>query len=681
MGGVRGDRGRGRSARPARRGHDGPHRFGAARDRARDVSAARDGPGYEGGPGPRGVAVRVSGSGGGGRGTGRADRRAAPDELRGCGSGRPLDPASGRDRARVAAARLGRGWCGGRRRTRRERFSGTSSGRPRGCGARRTGPGICSGRARRTRSSSSGASATRGSSPRSSPTSRAPWRRRRGRRNDWYGMPSRRRFLPWRGRDRDRRLAVSGGRGPVTRPRPRRSAPRRASCWPSAAPKSTRQYAALAYARKSLELADTPEARRFAVEVLWRGPVARILDPEKAVEGLTASGTVPLGLEPVFSPDSSWFALQNDASGRILLFSSDGAATRVLPRPPDGNAQALAFGPRSDVLITGGGGTSLRFLSLPDLHETGASSWAASDSKAWVSGERLMTVTRMSREGMGQVLRAWPFPGGEPETLATGDWTGPYRQDRPGWQVARGCAGSGALPSPDRRTVPVAEMGSRKPRGRSGLGQLPWFPSPRGGRRYVGQVREHSDLVLAGECAAGHDREAGGGSDGIAPGHRSPGTLPGRIRGDRARLLWDLHDPPDAEPLVLSGNRVREERGGCFRSTRAVARHQQHVQSPILASRLPLDAQTARHAHEHLGPRVHTGSPLVVFVCDRPPCSAVRDESSRRGFPRPAAGDLLLLRRSAPRERSSPREHLAGLETGPERRPGPALHHPGRPGA
>ena len=35
--------------------------------------------------------------------------------------------------------------------------------------------------------------------------------------------------------------------------------------------------AALAYARKSLEVADTAEARRLALEALWRGPTVRVL--------------------------------------------------------------------------------------------------------------------------------------------------------------------------------------------------------------------------------------------------------------------------------------------------------------------------------------------------------------------------------------------------------------------
>ena len=48
--------------------------------------------------------------------------------------------------------------------------------------------------------------------------------------------------------------------------------------------------AALAYVRKSLELTDTPEARRFAVEVLWRGPVARILSPDRCESAAPPGG-------------------------------------------------------------------------------------------------------------------------------------------------------------------------------------------------------------------------------------------------------------------------------------------------------------------------------------------------------------------------------------------------------
>ena len=70
--------------------------------------------------------------------------------------------------------------------------------------------------------------------------------------------------------------------------------------------------AALAYARKSLEIADTPAARAFAVEALWRSPSARVLP-------------VPNGgtWRAAWSPDGHRLAA-NTFSEYVLLFPEDG---------------------------------------------------------------------------------------------------------------------------------------------------------------------------------------------------------------------------------------------------------------------------------------------------------------------------------------------------------------------
>ncbi len=60
----------------------------------------------------------------------------------------------------------------------------------------------------------------------------------------------------------------------------------------------THPTGALAWARASLELIDTPEGRIFASRALSRGPVARLLDPEEAVHSVS------------FSPDGEWAALE-----------------------------------------------------------------------------------------------------------------------------------------------------------------------------------------------------------------------------------------------------------------------------------------------------------------------------------------------------------------------------------
>jgi hypothetical protein len=90
---------------------------------------------------------------------------------------------------------------------------------------------------------------------------------------------------------------------------------------------------ALAYARRSLEIADTPEGRLRVVEILWRGPIARV---------------VPLGSRNAataylkFSPDGKWLIVTTPF-GPAMLFRSDGGPPRTLPSPPDNFGQTIKF--------------------------------------------------------------------------------------------------------------------------------------------------------------------------------------------------------------------------------------------------------------------------------------------------------------------------------------------------
>ena len=77
----------------------------------------------------------------------------------------------------------------------------------------------------------------------------------------------------------------------------------------------------LAYARKSLEVHDSSEARRLALEALWRGPTARVLPIAKDADGC-------IWVWP--SPDGQWLACSNWGSV-ITLVSADGKTTRLLP--------------------------------------------------------------------------------------------------------------------------------------------------------------------------------------------------------------------------------------------------------------------------------------------------------------------------------------------------------------
>ncbi len=154
--------------------------------------------------------------------------------------------------------------------------------------------------------------------------------------------------------------------------------------------------AALAYARGSLDLHDTPVARRFVLEILWRGPAARILDLSEAARALGLPAVPERFGSPAFSPDGRWFAGRGGYSEPVLLFDRDGGPTRTLSVPSDASLGVLGFGPRSDQLVTNGMGRSLRFWSLPDLREVRTVNLGPGDVDVWglVRGGRIVLHTR-----------------------------------------------------------------------------------------------------------------------------------------------------------------------------------------------------------------------------------------------------------------------------------------------
>ncbi|HSD65470.1 MAG TPA: hypothetical protein VLF95_02150, partial [Vicinamibacteria bacterium] len=174
--------------------------------------------------------------------------------------------------------------------------------------------------------------------------------------------------------------------------------------------------AALAYARGSLDLFDTREGRTFALEALWRGPVARILPLDQAARQLGLPED-QVGTDSItISPDGRWLAAKSEAERRVLLFPDDGGAPRLLPLPPDTTARVAAFGPRSDLLITGGSGQALGYWSLPDLREIRTVELGGlNTSRGEVRGDKLVVETQMSQESVTQVLT---LPDGNPRMVA-----------------------------------------------------------------------------------------------------------------------------------------------------------------------------------------------------------------------------------------------------------------------
>ena len=165
--------------------------------------------------------------------------------------------------------------------------------------------------------------------------------------------------------------------------------------------------AALAYAMKSLERADSPEVRRFALEMLWRGPTAFVLGANE--------GTAPWDVD--FSPDGKWL-LQTNPRGRPRLWASDGSEPRWL----EGHEMSLVYGGFSSDSrwLTTVGRKTTRWWSLPEVEEVrqverdGESLWSR------VHGDYLLEWIPLPDQGDGvrrRLARGWPMSGGEPETL------------------------------------------------------------------------------------------------------------------------------------------------------------------------------------------------------------------------------------------------------------------------
>jgi WD40 repeat protein len=162
--------------------------------------------------------------------------------------------------------------------------------------------------------------------------------------------------------------------------------------------------AALAFAIRSLERADSEAAREFAIETLWRSPVAFQMSDETAA------------VYPTWSPDGRWLGL-GGVSGVVLVNET---LTKRYPLEI-GNSHVVGFSEDNSAFVTYGPLPEHRVWSLPALELL--ESWDAANA---VGGElRDRTLLSIHRDPEGPpgrpvLARLQSIGGGAVETL--GHW-------------------------------------------------------------------------------------------------------------------------------------------------------------------------------------------------------------------------------------------------------------------
>jgi WD40 repeat protein len=304
--------------------------------------------------------------------------------------------------------------------------------------------------------------------------------------------------------------------------------------------------AALAYAQRSLEVAETTEARTLVMEALWRGPTAR---------ALTLGGQNSYSL--AFGPDGKWMATFPNGT-ELRLYSDDGSLGRRMDahRAP-ASPPLIGFTPRGDALYTMvRGDPGLRLVSTRDGSEM---RWlkphgAGGPPQDLVFLEPLPQgasfLVRSPRQShLPDRIEIWPWDGGPPQVVGS-VLPAPREYRTSGFAdslpVVRGqrillrpLAGSASTPERE-----VARLAEGAP---SSLAL-----SPRGDWLAVGEQTGRLTLWRQGE-----PRE----TRVLHMAHPEP-LFPVRFSADgsmiawgssvdNVTLVWDLDGPPDADPVML----------------------------------------------------------------------------------------------------------------------------------
>ena len=303
---------------------------------------------------------------------------------------------------------------------------------------------------------------------------------------------------------------------------------------------------ALAYAIKSLELADTQEARRFALRVLQTGPVATRA-PASQGDGLEAMAVN-------FSPNGEWLAVTGYR--KVELRHRDGRQPVPLhvEYPNMGFlVPDVSFGRSGDILVTDKWG-DVRFWSVPEGSEIRKLKLDEGPSDLWTAGDGFFFSTVVSGKN---VIRWSPVSKGDTRLIGSMDEYACSDIDSAGTWLAYGLGKMVYVRSLEKWASPprlVAEHPdnvsavSFNPDGRS-LAAL-----DKSGKILIWPVAGRSeDPLRTFEIPANRLSQ-------YPELHYSPNgtwlSARGAIDGHPILQLWNLRAPPGSEPLVLQSNVV-----------------------------------------------------------------------------------------------------------------------------
>jgi WD40 repeat protein/predicted Ser/Thr protein kinase len=306
--------------------------------------------------------------------------------------------------------------------------------------------------------------------------------------------------------------------------------------------------AALAFALASLERADTRAVREFAVQALWRGPTALVLDDGHAL------AAPRLG----FSPDGKWLAAERGGD-EVWLWHEEGGGPRKLP----GGVFAGFTGDSRYLAMTADREMRIYDVQSAELVRTvaGGGAWG------FVRGQQLITGRVVPHHrGVGYTLsvRVQSVPDGEARPVGT--WTIPtsaaWRHvDTDGQRLFVAAAGdvyefslTAAGANRRRRLVRTSDpiLAIRIHRSRDRL-----FTWHRSGAVRVWSRSDGTPLrQLQAPALSGVWRVAD-----LSPDGRWLACATGN---DQTVHLWDLAGPPDADPLVLRRGEVTAMLGLAF---------------------------------------------------------------------------------------------------------------------